>query len=218
MVGGGRNDTYVGVWHGAVFPKRQSIVANPAQFAVTSRNPDPSFPTLIFDDPLVDNSKGYSWDETKCSFSNGAYTTRTSGGYSYCLATNTDFSDFVYQVQVTITKGDCGGIVFRLSGTIYDFFLICQDQSYAFFMHKTDTSLLSASASGTRSALHRGLNQQNFIAVEAQGSTIKLYVNHQLLKSVDDKVTTHGQIGVIADDLHGHPTEVTFSNVDVWVR
>ena len=195
-----------------------TVQANATATAVASRNPDPSFPTLIFDDPLVDNSKGYGWDETKCKFSQGAYTGSTSGGYSYCLATNTDFSDLVYQVQVKITKGDCGGIVFRLSGTSYDFFLLCQDQSYAFFIHKTNTPLLSATASGTSSAIHRGLNQLNFIAVEAQGSTIKLYVNHQLIKSVNDKVTTHGQIGVIADDLYAHPTEVTFSNADVWVR
>jgi curved DNA-binding protein CbpA len=191
--------------------------ANMTATAVAPRNPDPSFPTLIINDPLVDNSKGYGWDETKCKFSQGAYTGSTSGGYSYCLATNTDFSDFVYQVQVTIIKGDCGGIVFRLSGTIYDFFLICQDQSYAFFLHKTNTSLLSASASGTSLTIHRGLNQSNFIAVEAQGSTIKFYVNHQLLTSVNEGTTTHGQLGVIIDDLHGHPTDVTFSNANVWV-
>ncbi len=190
--------------------------ANMTATAVASRNPDPSFPTLIFDDPLVDNSKGYGWDEAKCKFSQGAYVTSTSGGYSYCPATNTDFSNFVYQVQVTITKGDCGGIVFRLNGTVYDFFLICQDQSYAFFMHNTDTVLLSAAASGTSPAIHRGLNQPNFLAVEAQGSSIKLYANHQLLQSVSDENTTHGQIGVIADDLHGHSTSVTFSNADVW--
>jgi len=195
-----------------------TVQANMTATAVASRNPDPSFPTLILDDPLVDNSKGYGWDEAKCKFSQGAYVTSTSGGYSYCAATNTDFSDFVYQVQVTITKGDCGGIVFRLGGTIYDFFLICQDQSYAFFMHTTNTALLSAAASGTSPAIHRGLNQSNFIAVEAQGSSIKLYANHQLLKSIDDNVTTHGQIGVIADDLHGHPTSVTFSNADMWTQ
>jgi hypothetical protein len=117
-----------------------------------------------------------------------------------------------------ISKGDCGGIIFRLNGATYDFFLICQDQSYAFFIHKTNTPLLSASASGISSAIHGGFNQLNFIAVEAQGNTIKLYVNHQLIKGVNDKVTTHGQLGVIADDLHAHPTDVTFSNADVWVR
>jgi DnaJ-like protein/3-keto-disaccharide hydrolase len=195
-----------------------TVQANMTATAVTSRNPDPSFSTLIFDDPLIDNSKGYGWDETKCRFAQGAYITSTSGGYSYCLATNTDFSDFVYQVQVKITKGDCGGIIFRLSGSSYDFFLICQDQSYAFFMHNTNTALLSAAASGTSPTIHRGLNQLNFIAIEAQGSSIKLYANHQLLKSVNDNTTTHGQIGVITDDLQGHPTEVAFSNADVWGR
>lgn len=186
--------------------------------AVAAHNPDPSFTRLALDDPLADNSKGYGWDETKCTFSHGVYTESTAGGYSYCSAANTDFSDFVYQAHMKVTRGDCGGIVFRLSGNTYDFFLVCQDQSYALFIHKSGELLLSATTSGTSPAIHRGLSQTNFVAVEAEGRTIKLYVNQRLIDSVNDNITNQGQIGVIADDLYGHPTAVTFSNADVWVR
>ncbi len=192
--------------------------ANMTATAIASRNPDLFFPNLVLDDPLADNSRGNGWNETRCKFSNGAYTTSASGGYSYCPATNTDFSDFVYQVQVKITRGDCAGIVFHLNGDAYDFFLICQDQSYAFFIHKPGDMLLSPSTNGKSSTIHKGLNQANLVAVAAQGNTIGLYVNQRLIQSVNETIVNPGQIGVIADDLYSHSTNATFSNADVWVQ
>jgi hypothetical protein len=191
--------------------------ANMTATAIASRNPDLFFPNLVLDDPLADNGKGNGWNETHCKFSNGAYTTSASGGYSYCPAMNTDFSDFVYQVQVKITKGDCAGIVFRMNGDAYDFFLVCQDQSYALFIHKPGDMVLFPSTKGKSSTINKGLNQANLVAVAAQGNTIGLYVNRRLIQSVTETVVNHGQVGVIADDLYSHATNATFSNADVWV-
>jgi hypothetical protein len=195
-----------------------TVQANATATALASRSPDASFSKLVLNDPLVDSSKGYGWNGLQCQFAAGGYTSSASGGYSYCLAAKTDFRDFVYQVQATIIQGDCAGILFRMNGDAYDFFLICQDQSYAFYVHKPGEQLLSSVASGTSPAIQPGLNQSNFVAVAAQGSSIKLYVNHTPIGQVNDTVTTHGQIGLIADALSSPLTHATFRSAEVWVR
>ncbi len=60
------------------------------------------------------------------------------GGTKYCQASNTNFSDFAYEVQVTIVKGDRGGIVFRNDHTKgnNDYFFIGQDGTYALWIFR----------------------------------------------------------------------------------
>ncbi len=181
-------------------------------------------PTL--DDPLRDNSKGYSWDEGadsyggKCAFAGGVYhVSQSDTNYFHsCAATSTDFSNFVFEVQMKIIKGDGGGVIFRAYSTstnLYVFF-VGQDGSYQLFLcagNDCNKTILSS----TGSAIKQGLNQTNLIAVQAQGSAIGLYVNHQFIDSVDDSTYSSGQIGVIAYPYsNGNPTEVVYSNAKVW--
>ncbi len=72
--------------------------------------------------------------------------------------------------------------------------------------------------SGTSLAINQRLNESNLVAVVAQGTNIRVYVNHQLLASVSDSTYSHGQIGVEADPSgsNGHPTEVVYTNAKVW--
>ncbi len=136
-----------------------------------------------------------------------------------CLA-SPNFSDFAYQVQMTIVKGDGGGIGFRIDntkGSSYTFF-IGQNGDYALWSFNncgSNNCKFSELRSGSSPFINTGLGQSNLLAVVASGSTIDLYVNNHKIDSVSDSSFSQGQIGVSATYLNG-PTEVVFSNAKVW--
>ena len=196
-------------------------------------NPYTNTGKLVLNDPLKDNGLGYGWDVVtdqlgKCAFTGGAYHVSTLSATSgWTCSANPDFSNFAFEVQMTILKGDQGGIIFR-SSSVYDYrFDVVQDGSYELiaergtasnqgvttvYKFKTLINLVSSPA------IHQGLGQTNSIAVVAQGSLITLYVNSQQIASVTDNNFSHGNIGLVAaaNATGGHPTEVAYSNAKVW--
>ena len=197
--------------------------ANAIASAVAARNPYTHTGTLAFVDPLSDNSKGHRWSEnaTNCAFNSGAYhAIAPDARFSdYCMASNIDLSNFAFEVQMQVIKGDGGGIDFRAQNTTttnryYDFFIF-RNGSYELDMVNNSVTMLK---SGTTLAVNQRLNETNLVAVVAQGTSIMVYVNHQLLATVTDSTYSHGQIGVEADTYgsNGHPTEVVYSNAKVW--
>src|SRR6266700_2751738 len=188
--------------------------------------PYPPYGTLALDDPLSDNSHGYSWSEGgdslgTCDFTGGAYHVNAiqQNQGKGCVA-STNFSDFAYQIQMTIVKGDGGGdIIFRddeTKGNGYYFF-IGQNGSYELGTYNNCkvNCTLKPLRNGSSAAINTGLNQSNLVAVVASGSTIDLYVNHHKIDSYSDSSYSQGQIGVVAFDVNS-PTEVVFSNAKVW--
>jgi serine/threonine protein kinase len=176
----------------------------------------------VFNDPLQSNS-GNNWDVTNlrggggCAFTGGAYhASMPQKGYiAPCFAQATSFSNFTYQVQMIIVKGDQGGIAFRANsknGAFY-YFHINQNGSYALETYSgyNSTAVLKQ---GTSPAIKTGLNQTNVIAVVANGNSLVLYVNKQQIASVNDGTYSNGQIGVIAESTQ-NPTEVAFTNAEV---
>jgi eukaryotic-like serine/threonine-protein kinase len=193
-------------------------------------SPSPAFGTLALDDPLSDNSHGYRWEENNdtygtCAFREGAYQVNAihGGGTKFCQASNTTFSDFAYEVQITIVQGERGGIVFRndkTKGKSY-YFSIGQDGTYALWLFictspSFDSCYFSGVHDGSSPAITTGLNQTNLIAVVAKGNTIDLYVNNQRINSVSDSSSSQGQIGVAVSDVNGPPSEVVFRDAKVW--
>ncbi len=177
---------------------------------------------LVLDDPLQDNSKG-NWDITTvaggggCAFTEGAYhsTMPQTGSYSTCFE-QTSFSNFAYEVQMTIVKGDQGGICFRADrskGSFY-YFHINTSGLYALETYNGDRSI-TILASGSSSAININLNQPNLLRAIAIGSQLSLYVNTHYLTTVTDSTYGQGQLGVVADNIR-NPTDVAFSNVKVW--
>src|SRR6266704_1697471 len=186
------------------------------------QNPYPSFSgTLVLNDPLNHNSQGYNWDEGTgtCQFSARGYliTETQQKRFQYCTARTTDFSNFAYQVQMVITKGDYGGIIFRANATTgqYYYLRIGQDGSYYLLVYvDNQASHARILTSGLTPSIHMGLNQSNLVAVVARNSTIDLYVNKQYITTVNDHSYSHGQIAVVAED-EGNLTLVLFSNARV---
>ena len=186
------------------------------------QNPSPPHRTLALDDPLSDNSHGYKWDENSdnsgtCAFMGGTYHVNAiqHNNSKGCASSSSNFSDFIYQVQMTIVKGDGGGISFRFDNTNFS--------GYYFFIDKLGDVQLWIFNNGNfgqllsdySTAVNTGLNQSNLLEVVANGSTIDLYVNNKKIDSVSDSSYSQGQIGVFAADNNG-PTEVVFSNAKVW--
>jgi hypothetical protein len=190
-----------------------------AQATAAVENPYSHSGTLVLSDPLSVNSKSQSWDEnTNCVFTGGTYHAIAGDArYSdYCIANATAFSNFTFEVNMRIIKGDAGGLIFRVESTNpnqYYAFYTGQDGSYALEVLNGSTS--STLKQGSSAAIKQGLNQTNLIGVMAAGNAITLYVNHQLIGSVTDRTYTHGQIGLYAV-VYNQPTEVAFSNARGW--
>ena len=189
-------------------------------FTKSSSNPSPSSPyggTLALDDSLNSNNSGFNWTGA-CEFTGGANHVSASKPLqvNYCYEGNINFSNFAYEVQITITQGISGGIIFRTNatnGTFY-YFHIHIDGSYTLDSYNNN-NLSSTLKSGSNSNINIGLNQTNLIAVVANGSNIILYVNNQQIESVSDSAYSQGEIGVAASSI-GNLTEVVFSNARVW--
>ena len=183
---------------------------------------------ISLNDPLSQNDIN-NWVEYippqggGCAFRGGAYySTALQKDIQPCLAQGPDFNDIAYQVQMTISTGDEGGLIFRSddinpnnypSSTNYYLFGIRNDGHYSLSYHSNQPSVLLAS--GSSSAIKTGLNQPNLLTVIARGSNISLYVNQHYITSVNDGTRSSGLIGVFAQN-DGNTTDVAFRNVQVW--
>lgn len=175
--------------------------------------------TLALSDPLSDNSRGYRWEDSTddCHFSGGAYHVSSQVGYLMECKASPVFSDFAFEVQMQITKGDCGGLEFREDP---------EGQGYVFQACKNGTWYLNRyDVQGTitktlvfnSSPEFTSLNSSNVIAVVAISNTLDLYVNRVKVASVTDSTYSEGAIGLIAISA-GAPTEVVYSNALVWTK
>src|SRR5262249_45369383 len=130
------------------------------------------------------------------------------------------FSNFAFEVQLTIIQGDCGGMLFRADNEgHYYFFDICENGTYLVSKHVDGISPhFKSFYSGRSSAIHRGQGHQNKIAVVVNGSLMTFYVNEQQIDQEQDSSYTSGKIALIADPYASgaHATDVAYSNARVW--
>jgi hypothetical protein len=183
--------------------------------------------TLAFFDPLSqkDGSKWESYSANGngggCQFTGGAYhvSQQPNGYFAWCFTTEI-FSNFALEVQLTITQGDCGGMLFRFdSNGHYYKFHICENGTYQVSKyvdnigHHAETLFF-----GSSSAIHTGLDRQNKMAVVSNGSTMIFYVNEQQIDQEQDSNDTSGKIALIADPYYsdGRATDVAYSNARLW--
>jgi len=199
--------------------------ANPTSPPVSPSNPyPPNVGTLVLNDPLVDNSKGYQWDQgtnsnnATCQFTaNGLDVTQPKQGYFHsCIAHATNFTNFAYEVQMTILSGDYAGIIFcsdTTRGTYY-FFYIEPSGNYTLRTLSNDR-ITGTLKSGSSTAIHTSPAATNLIATVVQNGNIDLYVNRTLIDSVRDSSYTHGAIGLFTGNRVNAAVTV-FSNAKVW--
>ena len=172
----------------------------------------------------LSNNTGSNWDVDQaqggggCAFTNGAYhsSLMSKGFYFPCIAQNSNFSNFAFQVQMNITSGDYGGLIFRANSSAFKFysFRLGQDGSYSLFV-STDSTHSTGLLSGNSSLVNKGTGHANLVTVIARSSSLYFYINKQYIGSVSDNTFSAGQIGLFAED-NANPTDVAFSNLQVW--
>jgi serine/threonine protein kinase len=194
---------------------------------------------LVLNDPLNQQNQEKLWEDSPgfCSFSAGSYHVVAgpqAQKFTLCNAKTSDYTNFVYQVQMTLTKAisarDSGGLVFRgnIPNSQFYFLEIFTTGNYAFYRcpgPKGTCVTLSSSAitgGGPIPSFDTGLNRPNTIAVVASSNTFSIYVNNQLVVSqivdtVTDPTYSHGSIGMMArENSINAVTDVSFNNVKIW--
>lgn len=136
--------------------------------------------------------------------------------YVPCFAHATNFGNLALQVQMTILKGDEGGLIFRANDVTNQFYIfrVGHDGTYTLLVtrdNQHNTPILDDKSA----AIKTDFGQANLLTIIARGNTISLYINKQFVGSTTDGSYAGGEIGVFAGN-GGHPTDVAFSNIRVW--
>ncbi len=196
-------------------------------------NPYPPYDgTLTLNDPMSDNNQGHQWQVftdgntgNSCQFVDGAYhLVETPQNAGVCFASNTDYTDFTYQIGMTFIRAgqsyDGGGIVVRGNGNNYYYFEVFESGRYSLIScvnNSCDHTLVNGLDQAIPS-FHSGLDQSNTLAIKVKGSSFELFVNGMKVGDVvNDPISSssHGKIGVFgaANDA---TTEVVYKDAKVW--
>ena len=187
----------------------------------TSGNP-------VLNDPLSAPSSN-NWDQFSatnatgsgsCTYTGGAYHSNMpqKSFFQPCFAEAPTFGDFAFQVQMTITQGDEGGIIFRADPVNSKFYLfrISQNGAYDLFLYVDNQGSHAKNLLSSSTTLFKtGQNQPNTITVVARGGNLYFYINSQYLDNASNTMFTSGKIGVFAES-NTNPTDVAFGNAKVW--
>ena len=159
-----------------------------------------------------------NWKDGGCGFSGGAYhnTVTVQNTDFYCLSFE-DYSNFAFQIQMTLIKGSMGGIAFRAIGPGLNlYFFAIHGRSYSLEIMQNN-KITKQLAIGYSPAIKAGLNPTNVLTVIAKGTQIYLFANKQFLTMVTDNTFSAGQIGVVAGtDYYNSSADVAFNNEKVW--
>ena len=153
-----------------------------------------------------------------CAFSSGSYhaSLYKAGLYFPCIARNTNFANFAFQVQMTIIKGDNGGLIFRGNGSTAKYYAFRIDTNGIYDLFSTQDSNHSTElAYGSSSSFKKNAGQINLLTIIARNSSIYFYINKQYVGNITDSAYHSGQIGFFAED-HTNPTDIAFNNAQVW--
>ena len=217
-----------------------TVQSSPTPTPVTVQNPYPPYKgTLALNDPLKDNSRGYGWetdtfDSAVCRFANGGYdnigvSSMYVEGDNNCMSRNTSFTNFVFEMQVTLLTATtptaqnisnytpCAGLIFREQGgnhitTLQTTFVVCANGNYGLSGYN-----LSSLAGGHSSAIHQGFKQPNLLAVVAYQGHLDLYVNHQKVGSytASNGAYNSGEVGCTTMFVT-NTVEAVCNNARVW--
>jgi serine/threonine protein kinase len=198
---------------------------------VVASNPCPSYIQQCgsFSLALFDTLQGSSSDEDfeatgdtssggSCQYASNDFEVSQSQPYQFyfCNAYQS-FDNFVFEVQMTSVQGDCGGMVIEYDSSSGHGYLleICPDtQRYILTRYAgpqaTDATFLIG---GTSSSISNSAT--NTLAIVVNNGAITIYVNQQMVDSVNDNTYTSGLIGLVAS-ASSSQTTATYTNARMW--
>jgi hypothetical protein len=181
----------------------------------------------VLNDPLSDSSNvsKYGWDQKtgSCDFTNGSYqVTESSVGFIQpCTAMNTNFSNFTYEIQMTIKTGGTGaegGMTFRADMSNDQLYILHLGTDGFYNLEVRANSSGDSSRTlkkGTISNFATGFNQVHTLGIVANGDQISVYVDQNKITQVTDSTYSGGAIGVISD-YGSSTTKVVYNNAKIW--
>lgn len=199
----------------AITPTAPDVHTDPSGFYtwVTSRQPA-NVQSFADTRPGWNTSNG-------CSFVNGNYraSAQPAAGVivlNSCLAEKTNYVDFVFQVDMTMTGGQSAGLIFRSNSVLNADYLFEVGSDNTYLLNSSNLSLSSQNKiipSGSFSG-----QTTNTLTVIARGHDIYLFINQHYLATGTDATTGSGQIGVFVD---ARPTDqggakADFNNLKIW--
>lgn len=209
-----------------------TVESTPTDQFASNLIPSGKRPTV--DDPLVDNSQGYEWDEEttpggSCQFAQGHYLLSAPAGDTNgtgCTPENTRgvFQNFVYQIEMTILSGvgageSGAGATFRVNpngnGQQYQVTFTVAGN----WLVETDTQVLRSNGPTCANPCPffvNGVNHPNVLTISASGSVIQIQINGHPLGSYLDATYTSGYIGVQLSP-GTESSSVAFSHLRLWV-
>jgi hypothetical protein len=190
--------------------------------------------TPLFQDNFTNNKKG--WDTNSQA---GQYSATVGNGSLVLEDDNSkllwelvpggkNFKDFFLTVDATLSKGAQGngyGIYIRGASNqsvdiaTYYRFELYGDGTFAIFKGSVDATGASKSSLIANYALSSAIQKQgqvNHIAVSANGSTMSLLVNGQVLKTFTDNTYAAGSIALFVSDLNPPSAQATFSKLAIY--
>ncbi len=198
-----------------------------------AQNPyPPKTGTLVMDDPMHDNSKGYKWDEATmnsnnsnsfCGYKLGNYhVSKGIKGAVICdpEAPQLALSNLAFEVNVTVTQGKEAGLVARfdqIKAVGYVFSVTTDGRYFIDTMdlnNKDSNKHFNILRQGSNAAIKQGLNQSNLLAIVANGSYISAFINNQFIDSLQDTSFTNGQVGIYGYGDTG--LDIAAQNARVW--
>lgn len=181
----------------------------------------PPFTVLASNDELTSVNSDWS-SGSSCQFSPAGLQVSVAQATSIqnCYKSG-QFGESAYQVTMSISQGDCGGLNFRRADNQnYNIFEVCQNGTYDLSQLVGNQWKSLYSTNHSSPAIKQGLNQQNVIAVTIQGDTVNMYVNGKNIDSATNtdltsKTFSKGGVGLFAEDVSS-PTTVIYTNALVW--
>lgn len=174
---------------------------------------------LMLSDPLQSarNWETQSKSGGNCQYANNALqVSEASTNIFFACVGSQSFSNFAFEVHMTIGRGDCGGIMIQANpknGQGYQF-EVCPIGTYTLYKY-------TGFAGSTSSVLTRGLSQAiksqgtNTLAIAFNNGSIALYINQQELNPAGDDSFTSGEIDLLAIDRQ-NPTTMNYTDARVW--
>jgi serine/threonine protein kinase len=162
------------------------------------------------------------WDIANgCGFVNGNYqvSAQPSAGtviLTSCLAKQSNYIDFIYQVDLTMTRSETAGLIFRSNSVLNADYLLEVNSDNTYFLNSSTPSLSAQNGLIPKTSFSG--KTTNTLTVIARGHDIYLFINQHFLAHTSDATSSSGQIGMFVD---AQPTDqggaiATFSNLKVW--
>lgn len=177
----------------------------------------------LYADALTSPGGGWMDDGSQCYFSTDGYHVQSYQQHTaaWCYSNQILVTNAVITAQAQLLQGDSYGIVFRLSPTSDNFYVLELNSrgSYRFVraMSNNPYNWLTLIDWTHSNAILSGYGHINTFLILAKGSQFRFYINKQLIVTgFSDTAFASGLIGFFVGGDSPGGTEAAFSNVGVF--